>query len=129
MKIPAFCLLTLVLLFGDSSCGIWDDVITSIFDNGDEGEPLFLTPYIRDGRIKEGRSRSQVIHYQMSEVESYAGYLTVDEKRNSSLFFWFFPALVKLSEILVLQFENGVRGKSKNRSKSFMVGTYGWSPR
>ena len=26
------------------------------------------------------------------EVESYSGFITVDEKHNSNLFFWFFPA-------------------------------------
>lgn len=96
MKIRALCLLTLVSFFVNSSCDIWDDIIASIFDDGNEGEPLFLTPYIRGGKIREGRARSQVIHEQMAEVESYAGYLTVDEKHNSSLFFWFFPAQVTI---------------------------------
>lgn len=29
-----------------------------------------------------------------ANVKSYAGYLTVNKKYNSNLFFWFFPALM-----------------------------------
>ena len=34
-----------------------------------------------------------------ANVKSYAGYLTVNKKYNSNLFFWFFPALMVGSDL------------------------------
>ncbi|XP_015127285.1 venom serine carboxypeptidase [Diachasma alloeum] len=61
---------------------------------GDEdvGNPLFLTPYIESGKIDEARKIASVQHKEMNDVSSYSGYLTVDKKYNSNMFFWFFPA-------------------------------------
>lgn len=83
----------------------------------DPGSPLFLTPYLERGAIDEGRTPRQrkpqtacisvrLISLLLSarklslvgelpgaNVKSYAGYLTVNKKYNSNLFFWFFPAL------------------------------------
>ncbi|XP_063977154.1 venom serine carboxypeptidase-like [Diachasmimorpha longicaudata] len=58
----------------------------------DVGNPLFLTPYIESGKINEARKIAAVQHKQMADVQSYSGYLTVDKKFNSNMFFWFFPA-------------------------------------
>lgn len=87
----------------------------------DPGSPLFLTPYIEKGAIDEGRRTDTArwwllivavaVDYVLTfflpparklslvgelpgaNVKSYAGYLTVNSKYNSNLFFWFFPAL------------------------------------
>uniref|UniRef100_A0A3Q3VZW3 Probable serine carboxypeptidase CPVL n=1 Tax=Mola mola TaxID=94237 RepID=A0A3Q3VZW3_MOLML len=58
----------------------------------DPGPPLFLTPYLDKGAIDEARKLSLVGDLPGGNVKSYAGYLTVNKKYNSNLFFWFFPA-------------------------------------
>nr|XP_057941582.1 probable serine carboxypeptidase CPVL [Doryrhamphus excisus] len=60
----------------------------------DPGSPLFITPYLEKGAIDEARTLSQVGELPGENVKSYAGYLTVNKKYNSNLFFWFFPALM-----------------------------------
>ena len=64
--------------------------------NDDAGEPLFLTPLIESGKIEEARKKSMVQHKEMNEIGSYSGYFTVNKKYNSNLFFWFFPAQVRI---------------------------------
>ncbi|XP_055837109.1 venom serine carboxypeptidase-like [Episyrphus balteatus] len=63
-------------------------------DDGDPGEPLFLTPYIMTNKTTEARKLAAVKGNQFQQVESYSGYLTVDKHYNSNLFFWYFPAEV-----------------------------------
>ncbi|KAF7669426.1 hypothetical protein LDENG_00186620 [Lucifuga dentata] len=58
----------------------------------DPGSPLFLTPYLEKGAIEEARKLSLVGELPGANVKSYAGYFTVNQKYNSNLFFWFFPA-------------------------------------
>ncbi|CAH1392267.1 unnamed protein product [Nezara viridula] len=57
----------------------------------DAGDPLFLTPYIEEGRIQEGQEAAKV-KLSGTNVTSYSGYLTVNKTFNSNLFFWFFPS-------------------------------------
>ncbi|XP_076036910.1 putative serine carboxypeptidase CPVL [Oratosquilla oratoria] len=55
------------------------------------GEPLFLTPLIEAGKIQEARKLSRVsLGHRYGH--SFSGYLTVNKKFGSNLFFWFFPA-------------------------------------
>lgn len=59
--------------------------------------PLFLTPYIDQGKLAEGRNLSEVTSLPgnaKSNLKSYSGYFTVNNKFDSNMFFWFFPALV-----------------------------------
>jgi len=59
----------------------------------DVGSPLFITPYLHQGKIKEARNLSRVVLPNDTEnVHSFSGFLTVDEKFKSNMFFWFFPA-------------------------------------
>jgi len=62
----------------------------------DVGEPLFLTPYIEAGDVETARSLARVdatlLEGAHSDIESYAGFLTVDAVNNGNMFFWFFPA-------------------------------------
>ncbi|XP_037641020.1 probable serine carboxypeptidase CPVL [Sebastes umbrosus] len=60
----------------------------------DPGSPLFLTPYLEKGAIDEAKKLSLVGDLPGANVKSHAGYLTVNKKYNSNLFFWFFPALM-----------------------------------
>ncbi|CAF3370797.1 unnamed protein product [Rotaria sp. Silwood2] len=63
-------------------------IITS---NDDPGEPLFLTPYLEQGKIEEARRLSSVELPPYTQ-QSFSGYLTVNKQYNSNMFFWFFPA-------------------------------------
>ena len=56
------------------------------------GEPVFLTPYIKQGKLSEGREKAKVHLQEYPDLESYAGFLTVEEKYNSNMYFWFFPS-------------------------------------
>lgn len=58
----------------------------------DPGEPLYLTPLIEAGKIKEAQTKAQVKFSGFKNIKSYSGYLTVNKKYNSNLFFWFFPS-------------------------------------
>ncbi|UJR14733.1 hypothetical protein I4U23_001725 [Adineta vaga] len=57
----------------------------------DPGEPLFLTPYLEQGKIEEARRLSSV-ELTPFKQQSFSGYLTVNKQYNSNMFFWFFPA-------------------------------------
>ncbi|UJR14735.1 hypothetical protein I4U23_001727 [Adineta vaga] len=59
--------------------------------NDDPGDPLFLTPYLEQGKIEEARRLSSVELPPFTR-QSFSGYLTVNKQYNSNMFFWFFPA-------------------------------------
>ncbi|CAH1179180.1 unnamed protein product [Phaedon cochleariae] len=59
---------------------------------GYAGEPLILTPLIRENKIREARVAATVNFEGFLGIKSFSGYLTVDEIYNSNLFFWFFPS-------------------------------------
>lgn len=59
----------------------------------DPGQPLILTPYIEQNKIKEALTASEVHFNGFKKVKSYSGYFTVNKQYNSNLFFWFFPSL------------------------------------
>ncbi|XP_053688751.1 venom serine carboxypeptidase [Sabethes cyaneus] len=62
-------------------------------DDKDFGQPLFLTPFIKNGSTEAGRQAAKVVNGSFpSDVESYSGYFTVNETYNSNLFFWYFAA-------------------------------------
>ena len=54
--------------------------------NQDLGEPLLLSPYIADKRLKEGRAASAV--HLPGMRPSHAGFMTIDETAGSNLYFW-----------------------------------------
>ena len=65
------------------------------------GKPLHLTPLIKKGKIKKAQELAKVdtdfFGNEVSDVESYSGYLTVDTvdpNCDSNLFFWYFAAEV-----------------------------------
>ncbi|XP_053465264.1 probable serine carboxypeptidase CPVL isoform X2 [Nycticebus coucang] len=80
---------------------------------GDSGRAVFLTPYIQEGKIKEGKEASLVTLSIEENMNSYAGYITVNETYNSNLFFWFFPAEVQTADApVVLWLQGGPGGSS-----------------
>ncbi|KAI1289754.1 putative serine carboxypeptidase CPVL [Halotydeus destructor] len=103
------------------------------------GEPLFLTPLIQAGQLDQARQVSRVTGLPNApEVESYAGYLTVNEEYDSNMFFWFFPAADAKAPILLwlqggpggtsmfgLFVENGPLQILANNSA--ILREYGWS--
>ena len=62
------------------------------FDVEEVGLPVFLTPYIKSEKLSKGREKAQVYLKEFPELISYAGFLTVEEKYNSNMYFWFFPS-------------------------------------
>nr|XP_018901500.1 PREDICTED: venom serine carboxypeptidase-like [Bemisia tabaci] len=74
-------------------------------------DALFLTPYIKKGQIAEAQKLARVPPL-MKNVESFAGYLTVNETYSSNLFFWLFKSQhgdwLKQPTILWLQGGPGV---------------------
>lgn len=82
-------------------------------DDGDPGEPLFLTPLIKQNKTEEARKKSAVVGMtQFKSVKSYSGYLTVDAHYNSNLFFWYFPAEVDPATAPVVLWLQGGPGAS-----------------
>lgn len=58
----------------------------------DAGTPLLLTPYIESRRFDEAKEAAKVdSDYLLPDMDSYAGYLTVNKEYNSNLWFWYFP--------------------------------------
>ncbi|XP_059613404.1 venom serine carboxypeptidase [Phlebotomus argentipes] len=83
-----------------------------ISGDDDVGEPLFLTPLIRAGKLEEARNLAKVTHSEMNFAPSYSGYLTVEPKTNSNLFFWYFPAKVSPADASVILWLQGGPGAS-----------------
>ncbi|XP_055918950.1 venom serine carboxypeptidase-like [Eupeodes corollae] len=81
-------------------------------DNGDPGEPLFLTPLIEAKKISEAQTKAKVVGAQFQRVKSFSGYLTVDKHYNSNLFFWYFPAEVEPETAPVVLWLQGGPGAS-----------------
>ncbi|XP_064467760.1 probable serine carboxypeptidase CPVL [Ornithodoros turicata] len=77
------------------------------------GDALFLTPYIRQGRLEEARNLSRVGPIGTDpELESYSGFFTVKELYHNNLFFWFFPAKEEPSTAPVILWLQGGPGGS-----------------
>ena len=85
-----------------SSILIWTRVNSSIPDpcdmyeflassgySADSTETAFLTPLIKSNRIVEAHKKAFVPNWK--GVDSYSGFITVNDTSNSNLFFWFFP--------------------------------------
>ncbi|VEN46927.1 unnamed protein product [Callosobruchus maculatus] len=63
------------------------------YHKDDVGKPLILTPLLEQNKIDEARKAATVsLGGVASQVESYAGYFTVNKRFNSNQFFWFFPS-------------------------------------
>ncbi|XP_025835840.1 venom serine carboxypeptidase-like [Agrilus planipennis] len=97
-------------------------------------DPLILTPLIKNNRTSEALSASRVNYSPFGKIVSYSGFLTVNEKFNSNMFFWFFqsendyrndPVILWLqggpgaSSLIALFVENGPFKISSNNSVEF----------
>ncbi|CAG7829873.1 unnamed protein product, partial [Allacma fusca] len=76
---------------------------------------LYLTPLIKSGDLDKARQSAQD-NMKLSkissekDVQSYSGYLTIDEAKNSNLFFWFFPAQESPENAPVILWINDIPG-------------------
>ena len=68
----------------------------------DVGKALILTPMIKAGKIAEAVKQSKV-EGLFPGVESHSGFFQIDPKADANLFFWYFPAEVRLTSILLFQ--------------------------
>ncbi|XP_060528882.1 venom serine carboxypeptidase-like [Cylas formicarius] len=97
-----YVLFGLLLVFGRAAC--------------DAGNPLFLTPLIKNNQTQQARTAAAVSHASFQNVTSYAGYFTVDETFNSNLFFWFFPSKKNVTNDPVILYLQGGPGLPSIRS-------------
>ncbi|CAL8073068.1 unnamed protein product [Orchesella dallaii] len=59
---------------------------------GNADGQLLLTPYIQAGRMDEARDASRVSNLSTNfDIESYSGFITINEELSSNIFFWYFP--------------------------------------
>merc|ERR1712142_990562 len=77
------------------------------------GDPLFLTPMLKDGKIKEAQEASVVKLPEAPHIPSFAGFITVNELFQSNMFFWYFPAAYDFENApVVLWLQGGPGGSS-----------------
>lgn len=62
----------------------------------DLGEPLFLTKLIENGQIDKAQKDARVYHHEMTNIISYAGFLTINKTYNSNIFFWYIESQVNI---------------------------------
>ncbi|VEN64573.1 unnamed protein product [Callosobruchus maculatus] len=107
-----FCLI--LVLFESVNCAFpkFHGKIPTVPVTEDPGPPLFLTPLIEQGQIKEAQAAANVSFNGFKEVISYSGYFTVDKTYNSNLFFWFFPASTDYANAPVVLWLQGGPGSS-----------------
>ncbi|OBS66052.1 hypothetical protein A6R68_05408 [Neotoma lepida] len=108
---------SLVLFMVSPGDGLFRSIYRTTFVSrpfgGNAGWPLFLSPYLKAGKIEEAQKKSQVSPFPGMSLESYAGYITVNKTYNSNLFFWFFPARIKPKDApVVLWLQGGPGGSS-----------------
>eukprot|EP00105_Crassostrea_gigas_P027928 XP_011449426.1 PREDICTED: probable serine carboxypeptidase CPVL isoform X1 [Crassostrea gigas] len=94
--------------------GMFPDKYPPMLQNGvDPGKPLFLTPLVEKGQFDMAQKLSRVGPLDGTDVESYAGFFTVNKTTNSNMFFWFFPAQTNPETApVVLWLQGGPGGSS-----------------
>lgn len=85
--------------------------VAKVSGSGSSDGALYLTPLIQAGRIDEAREACKV-KPPKADIESYSGYLTVDETHGSNMFFWFFPAMSGARDAPVMLWLQGGPGAS-----------------
>ncbi|XP_054156696.1 probable serine carboxypeptidase CPVL [Oppia nitens] len=112
-------LLLIIILIIDKSNAIFRKNLfpshsAANINSRDPGQPLFLTPMIESGHIEEAQQASRVTGLSDApDIISYSGFLTVNKKFNSNMFFWYFPALNKDKKApLLLWLQGGPGGSS-----------------
>lgn len=78
----------------------------------DAGDPLILTPYLKEGSISLAQNLSRVSLTDKIGFPSYSGFFTVDARYNSNHFFWYFPPFSANSSAPILLWLQGGPGGS-----------------
>ncbi|KAK7502851.1 hypothetical protein BaRGS_00005800 [Batillaria attramentaria] len=105
MAIRALSTLSLLLLLVVNGCR---SDTTAPGADSDQQAPLYLSPMLSNGHVTRARQLARVTDLPGSDVESYAGYITVDEPDcGSNLFFWFFPAQESCEHAPLILWLNG----------------------
>lgn len=80
---------------------------------GDDGEPLFITPLLEGGKdVKEIQKMAAIDLPDLKDFPGYSGFLTVNKTTNSNMFFWYFPAQSQSETAPVLLWLQGGPGAS-----------------
>lgn len=81
------------------------------FTQAEVDKPLFISPYIEEGRFDEAVNDSLVTGLQepaADNIPSYSGFITLNNTWESNLFFWLFPAQENADELpLVVWLQGG----------------------
>ncbi|CAG7817907.1 unnamed protein product, partial [Allacma fusca] len=109
MGLPSFLAITAVIL-------VFGQYVPSTSSAPADGtQELFLTPLIKSGDLDKARAAA-LDSTKLSEVKSdkevksFSGYFTIDESKNSNLFFWFFPAQENPEKAPVILWINDIPG-------------------
>jgi len=86
---------------------------------------VFLTSHIEAGEIELAQEKSRVHLPELSDIESYAGYITINKTYNSNTFFWFFPSLDGNKNAPVLLWLNGGPGSTSMYGLFEELGPFG----
>merc|ERR1712142_801258 len=94
--------------------GMFPEIKThKVHSHKEVGDPLFLTPMLKDGKIKEAQEASVVKLPEAPHIPSFAGFITVNELFQSNMFFWYFPAAYDFENApVVLWLQGGPGGSS-----------------
>lgn len=103
------CLLgwIVLLLLSGTECALSEQ------PNAEDTGPLFLTPLIKEGKIKDAKNKSHIPFFKNNfSVDAFSGYITVNETANSSLFFLLVKAPANKTNAPLLLWTQGGPGLS-----------------
>lgn len=79
----------------------------------DEDGPLFITPFLKNGKNVEDIQKMAAIDLpDLKDYPGYSGFITVNETTNANMFFWYFPAATQPESAPVVLWLQGGPGAS-----------------
>lgn len=85
---------------------------------------MILTPYIKNGSTGLAKQLSEVNSTHFLNIKSHSGFITVNEKYNSNLFFWYFPYKVNISTTPLIIWLEGGPGYSSLKGLFDIIGPF-----
>lgn len=74
-----------------------------IFAVRSDNSQVSISGLLKQDRIQEARDAARVTDLPNApDIESYAGYININETTDSNLFFWFFPSQVRVNTVEVI---------------------------
>lgn len=81
--------------------------------SGDDDGPLFITPFLKNGKnVEDIQKMAAIDHQDLKDFPGYSGFITVNESTNANMFFWFFPAAAQAETAPVVLWLQGGPGAS-----------------